>query len=476
MRVRLFALLGGIAVTGGRERAARRLELGEDALCVRLSGPLALAALRRELRTACAAIREVRSPPAELRPPRALRVCTAPSFSDVRHGVFHWRGRWRFYSLGESRRAVTLRLDGFKLGGLAVVVLGGRPRSAGSASSTPGALRRDQIEWRDMTLPVLAPMLATLGPLPSDEDAWAYEIKWDGIRTLGYIEGGRLRLASRSGIDITARYPELAPLAAPLDGRDAILDGEIVAFDQDGAPSFERLQPRMNLTQPRKIAALSREAPVVLEIFDLLWLDDRPLLDSAYLERRERLAALELDGERWQTPGYRLGGGRELLAASRARGLEGIIAKRPQSTYRPGRRTREWVKVKNSSRQELVIGGWLPGEGRRAHLGALLVGYYDPTERDPDGRPVFRYAGKVGTGFSEAELARLQRLLDDLAIDTSPFVGRQPPAGARFVRPELVAEIEFTEWTRDGMLRHPSYKGLRDDKHAGDVIRELPTP
>jgi bifunctional non-homologous end joining protein LigD len=160
---------------------------------------------------------------------------------------------------------------------------------------------------------------------------------------------------------------------------------------------------------------------------------------------------------------------------SRARGLEGIIAKRPQSTYRPGRRTREWVKVKNSSRQELVIGGWLPGEGRRAgRLGALLVGYYDPTERDADGRPVLRYAGKVGTGFGEAELARLQRLLDDRAIDTSPFVGRRPPAGTRFVRPELVAEIEFTEWTRDGMLRHPSYHGLRDDKSPTDVLRETP--
>jgi bifunctional non-homologous end joining protein LigD len=326
-----------------------------------------------------------------------------------------------------------------------------------------------------MTLPVLAPMLATLGPLPSDEDAWAYEIKWDGIRALAYIEAGSLRLASRGGIDITARYPELAPLAVALDGRDAILDGEIVAFDEDGMPRFERLQRRMNVTGTLKIIALSREVPVVLEVFDLLWLDGRPLLDRAYLERRAQLAALALDGEHWQTPRHRLGGGRELLAASREQGLEGIIAKRPQSIYRPGRRTRDWVKVKNSSRQELVIGGWLPGEGRRAQrLGALLVGYYDPTERDREGRPVLRYAGKVGTGFSETELARLQRLLEERAIDTSPFVGRQPPAGARFVRPELVAEIEFTEWTRDGMLRHPSYKGLRDDKAATDVIRETP--
>jgi bifunctional non-homologous end joining protein LigD len=173
---------------------------------------------------------------------------------------------------------------------------------------------------------------------------------------------------------------------------------------------------------------------------------------------------------------HRLGGGSELLAASRERGLEGIVAKRPQSVYEPGRRTRSWVKVKNTNRQEFVIGGWLVGSGgRRQRLGALLVGYYDPSERDADGRPVLRYAGKVGTGFTGAELDRLQRLLESLATDTSPFNGRQPEKGARFVRPELVAEVEFTEWTRDGMLRHPSYKGLRDDKDPTEVIREIPS-
>jgi bifunctional non-homologous end joining protein LigD len=327
-----------------------------------------------------------------------------------------------------------------------------------------------------MALPGLSPMLATLGPLPADEDAWAYEIKWDGIRTLAYVENDALRLTSRNGIDITARYPELAALAEAVNAREAILDGEIVAFDVDGLPRFERLQKRMGVTSPARIGALSREVPAVLEIFDLLWLDGRSLLSDPYLQRRDRLAALNLDDAHWQTPAYQLGRGRELLAASRERGLEGILAKRPESTYQPGRRSRAWVKVKNSSRQELVIGGWLPGKGRRSdRVGALLVGYFDPTERDADGRPVLRYAGKVGTGFTEAELTRLQSLLEPLAVDSSPFVGRHPPRGARFVRPELVAEIEFTEWTRDGMLRHPSYKGLRDDKAAGDVVRETPS-
>jgi bifunctional non-homologous end joining protein LigD len=324
-----------------------------------------------------------------------------------------------------------------------------------------------------MALPVLYPMLATLGPLPSDEDAWAYEIKWDGIRALAYVEAAGLRLQSRNGIDISERYPELAPLAAAAHSREMILDGEIVAFDDDGLPRFERLQPRMNLTNPLRIAALAQSVPVVLEIFDLLWLDDGPLLRLPYLERRERLAALALNGRHWQTTTHRLGGGREFLAASRERGLEGIIAKRPQSTYEPGRRTRAWVKVKNTNRQEFVIAGWVPGAGRREQrLGALLVGYYD---RDADGRPVLRYAGKVGTGFTEAELDRLQRLLEPLAIESSPFTGPQPEPGARFVRPQLVAEVEFTEWTRDGMLRHPSYKGLRDDKDPTEVVREVPS-
>ena len=327
-----------------------------------------------------------------------------------------------------------------------------------------------------MALPLLAPMLATLGPLPVDEEAWAYEIKWDGIRSLAYAEDRRLTLRSRSGIDITARYPELLPLASMLGDREAILDGEIVAFDADGLPRFERLQQRMNVTTPSRIPALSRDVPVVIELFDLLWLDGRSWLRRPYLERREQLAALSLDGEHWQTTVHRLGGGSELLAASLERGLEGIIAKRPQSTYDPGRRTRSWVKVKHTNRQELVIGGWLPGSGRRGQrLGALLVGYYDASERDADGRPVLRYAGKVGTGFTEAELDRLQGLLEPLATETSPFSGRRPPKGARFVRPELVAEIEFTEWTRDGMLRHPSYKGLRDDKDPTEVVREVPS-
>jgi len=184
-----------------------------------------------------------------------------------------------------------------------------------------------------------------------------------------------------------------------------------------------------------------------------------------YEERRERLAALGLDGPSWQTPAHRVGDGAALLAASRAQGLEGIVAKRLGCSYQPGRRGGGWLKIKNVQRQEVVIGGWLPGEGRRRdRIGALLIGYHE------DGR--LRYGGRVGTGYTEAELDRLAGILGPLERSASPFDGRQPPRGAVFVEPTLVAEIEYLEWTTAGMVRAPSYKGLREDKAAAAVVRE----
>ena len=297
-------------------------------------------------------------------------------------------------------------------------------------------------------------MLAQLGKLPPDDERWAYEVKWDGYRALAYADGGHVRLVSRNGLDKTARYPKLQGLARGLGGRDALLDGEIVAFESRShppRPSFQALQ--------------RGEGHIAYVAFDVLWVEGESAMRRPYEERRELLAdTLEADSH-WQVPAHHVGGGNELLAAARAQGLEGIVAKRLGSTYEPGKRTGAWVKVKNTARQELVVAGWFPGEGRRAErIGALLVGYHEDGE--------LRYAGKVGTGFSGAELDRLAALLAPLAVDESPFAGRQPRKGARFARPELVAEIEFTEWTGDGMLRHPSYKGLRDDKRAKDVVRE----
>jgi bifunctional non-homologous end joining protein LigD len=321
----------------------------------------------------------------------------------------------------------------------------------------------------------LVPMLAKASPLPSAraDDEWAYEIKWDGVRAVVFSEPGRMRFVTRNGNDVTARYPELARMNRALSMHRVILDGEVVAFDADGRPSFGALQGRMHLARESAVKRLAKENPVTYMAFDLVWLDGVSLMDRPYLERRATLRALLADGERWQVPDHVVGGGSQLLAATREQGLEGIVAKRADSPYEPGRRSGCWRKVKNTNRQELVIGGWLPGEGRRRErIGALLVGL---RESEADGEPL-RFAGRVGTGFTEAELDRLAGLLEPLVRDTSPFdvVPRavKIPREAVWVEPQLVAEVEFVEWTREGVLRAPSYKGLREDKPATLVVRE----
>ena len=309
------------------------------------------------------------------------------------------------------------------------------------------------------------PMLARTGPLPGDDDGWAYEIKWDGVRAIAYADGGRVRLAARSGRDITARYPELRSLGRALASHEAILDGEVVAFGPEGRPSFQKLQGRMHLTSEHAVRRLSESDPVSYIVFDLLWLDGHSLMELSYTERREALLELGLQGERWQTPAHHVGDGEAMLDASRAQGLEGIIAKRLDSLYYPGKRTHGWVKVKNVLETDVVVGGWLPGEGRRSsQFGALVVGVHK------DG--ALTYAGRVGTGFDARELARLGGRLAELESDTSPFEGRQPPRETRFVEPALVARVGYGEWTQAGTLRHPRYLGLRDDVAPEDVVAE----
>lgn len=312
----------------------------------------------------------------------------------------------------------------------------------------------------------VVPMAATTGPLPppSEDDRWAYEIKWDGVRAIAYLRGGELHLESRNLNDITMRYPELTELPAAV-GCDAVLDGEVVAFDAQGRPSFQTLQHRMHVANAAEVRRRMVEVPVMYVLFDVLWLDGTTTMALPYTERRQVLEGLGLAGPAWTTPTPHIGGGAALRDATRAQGLEGVMAKRLDSLYEPGRRTRTWIKVKNVGRQEMVIGGWLPGErGREGRLGALVLGHYDETG--------LRFAGKVGTGFTDKVLEELAGLLAPLARDTSPFVDPVPWRMARFVEPRLVAEVEFTEWTRDGTLRHPSYKGLREDKPATDVRRE----
>jgi len=315
----------------------------------------------------------------------------------------------------------------------------------------------------------LQPMLARIGPLPPDtEGRWGYEVKWDGIRTLAWIEGGRVRLCSRNGNDITARYPELRELGRALGARPAILDGEIVAFDAEGRPSFERLQSRMHLANEAAVRRAVRDIPIAYVLFDVLYLDGHTTFALPYTERRVLLEGLALRGPHWQTPGYRTKDAEALLRVSADRGLEGVVAKRLDSRYEPGRRATGWVKVKNKRHQSVVIGGWLSGEGRRSTtIGALLVGV-------PGVDGTLDYAGRVGTGFTERTLRELQARLEKLRADHSPFTGRKPPRlkSPVWVEPKLVAEVEFAEWTRTRTLRAPSFKGLRDDIDPQRIDRE----
>lgn len=319
----------------------------------------------------------------------------------------------------------------------------------------------------------VVPMLAKLSTLPPDDERYGYEIKWDGVRAVAYIAPGKPpRLESRNLNDVTRQYPEAAAIAGALTKRRAVLDGEVVAFDEQGRPSFERLQGRMHLTGEAAIGARSKSTPIAYVVFDLLYLDGESLMRMPYSERREKLEQLDLNGPTWRTPAYHQGQGQALLQASAEQGLEGIVAKRLDSPYEPGRRPGTWLKIKNTRSQELVIGGWVPGEGRRqGRIGALLMGYYDHEPATPE----LRFAGKVGTGFDAKALDMLEKVLAPLRRETTPFLGpKQPGKGAIYVDPELVAEVEFNEWTRQNTLRHPSYKGLREDKRAIDVVLEKP--
>ena len=311
----------------------------------------------------------------------------------------------------------------------------------------------------------VVPMLATAGALPTD-DGWAHEIKWDGVRALTYVEGGALHMESRNLRDISPRYPELYDLPTGLVGHDAIVDGEVVAFDERGVPSFERLQQRMHLADANEVRRRMATVPVVYAVFDILWLDGRSLLAESYAERRKVLESMGLERKgTWHVPSSHVGDGQALLDAASATGLEGVVSKRLTSTYEPGRRSTAWRKVKIQRRQEMVIGGWLPGGGNRSgRIGALLIGYY----RDGD----LYAAGRVGTGFSDKTLRELAELLAPLERSDSPFVVPPRERAARWVEPVLVCEVEFTEWTVAGTLRHPSFKGLRDDKPAIEVVRE----
>lgn len=324
-------------------------------------------------------------------------------------------------------------------------------------------------------------MLAKPGEVPeSDSGEWAYEVKWDGIRALGYADRGKWSMLSRRQEDVSVRYPELQAIADSLEQHSAILDGEVVAFDDKGRPRFQLIQSRMGLSSPAAVKAKMQQQPVDYVIFDLLHLDGHRVRDLPYLQRRELLEGLGLDGPRWSVPRYRLDGGANLLEAARRQGLEGVVSKRTDSPYRPGKRTGEWIKTRVWKRQEFVIGGYLPGEGSRAkRVGSVLVGYYDRrrSELRKGQKQVLHFAGGVGSGLKESDLAFLTKELQKRERPDSPFdVGHPTGPKARFAvwcEPELVGVVSWTEWTNQGTLRQPAFKGMRNDTDPREVVKEF---
>jgi bifunctional non-homologous end joining protein LigD len=302
-------------------------------------------------------------------------------------------------------------------------------------------------------------MLATLArDLPRDDGRWAYEFKWDGVRALVFVEAGAVRVQGRSQRDFTVQYPEVTGLGAALAARgthDAVLDGEVVALGADGTPSFQTLQRRMHVVSPHDVRTRMADTPVIFLAFDLLRLEGELTLSRPYTERRALLEGLELAGNNWQVPPSQTGDGDAMLAVSKQRQLEGVVAKRLDSPYEPGRRSRNWLKIKNKQRVDLLIGGWAEGSGNRSsRIGALLVGY-------PEGDGL-RYAGNVGSGFTDKMLDDLRARLAPLARDDSPFVNPPRWPHLHYVDPVLTCEVEFTEWTEERTLRHPVFKGLKE--------------
>ena len=286
-----------------------------------------------------------------------------------------------------------------------------------------------------------------MASLPSDDDGWAYEIKWDGYRTLAFVDDGGLRLQSSSGRDVSDRWPEIGGIANAINAGSAILDGELVVVDGEGRPNFGHLQQ----------SGVGSLHQAVLYVFDVLQVGGTDTIDLAYTDRRQLLNGLIEPGSNWAVPSHSVGSGADLVAATVERGLEGVIAKRLDSTYRPGTRTKEWRKIKNRTRTTLAIGGYTAGTGNRAStFGALLVG-----RRRNDG--ALDFAGGVGTGFDQTTLESLTKQLRALATDHCPFDPPPPPPVRRtatWVAPTLDAVLEIAEFTNDGLVRHASFVDL----------------
>ncbi len=315
---------------------------------------------------------------------------------------------------------------------------------------------------------LMRPMLATRGTTVPTGPEWLHEVKWDGIRVLAEVTAGTLRLWSRNGNDVSAAYPELAPLADALDGHDVLLDGEVVAF-ADGIPSFGALADRMHVRNTRRAATLAATNPVTLMVFDLLRLDGEDLAGLPLEHRRERLEGLGLGSARWQVPPA-YDDGPTLFDATAAQGLEGVVSKRRSSRYHEGRRTAEWLKFPHRATESYVVGGWRLETDSGSRLGALLVG--EPT---PEG---LVYRGRVGSGLAGRKGQTVLEELRGLEADASPFVDAVPrvdAAGTTWLRPEVVVEVAALGRTREGRLRQPSFLGVRPDLTPDSLVEPVET-
>jgi len=315
-------------------------------------------------------------------------------------------------------------------------------------------------------------MLATLGSLSSLTPGvtWRLEGKWDGVRAVatctGVVDDGGLVVRSRTDRDMTATFPELGELPALLAGRSAAVDGEIVAYDKHGRTDFGLLQQRIGLTRNADVQRVRQTVTVSYLIFDVLSLDGELLLEREYDERRQLLEGLRISGEHCRVPGQLHGDPVQVLARTKADDWEGMIAKKADSVYLPGKRSKDWIKVKNEKDVEVAVIGWEPGQGRREGLiGSLILAV-------PAGSG-WRYVGKVGTGFTDRVLVELAAQLTPLHIETTPVTEPLPPGAdtrlAHWVRPELVGEVVYSEVTRHGTLRHPRWRGVRVDKTLSDL-------
>lgn len=350
------------------------------------------------------------------------------------------------------------------------------PAGAPAAVSTPAT-----VAAAPPARTLYSPMLARPGSLRelSPDSDWAYEMKWDGIRMLAYLDGGPdgpVRFLTRNGNDVTASFPELVDdLRAALGQHAAVLDGEVVSLDRANRPDFSLLQTRLGLTGELDVRRAQRGAPVHYFAFDLLEHDGTALVQRPYSHRRTALESLVASTGSVQVPPAFDGEAAEVLATSARLGLEGLIAKENGSNYQSGRRSDRWVKIKHVRAQEVVIGGFRPGKGHRGDtLGSLLVGIPAAPGPGAAGPPPLHYAGRIGSGFRDRDLTALRRRLNELPRTDSPFddVPAADAADAVWVQPLLVGEAEFAEWTPSGRLRHPTWRGLRPDKAPGDVVRE----